>query len=54
MSYRHRFGECQKIQLPIVRTTKHPVVAEDQAIQNEGSGSYAVRMCHVDCALSER
>ena len=47
------WGECQKIQFPIVRPTERPAVAQDQAIQSGGNGSYAVRMCHVDYALSE-
>ena len=43
--------ECQKIQFPIVRPTECPTVAQNQAIQSGGNGSYAVRMCHVDYAL---
>ena len=31
---------------------ERPVVAEDQAIQSGGGESYALRMCHVDNALS--
>ena len=32
----------------IIYTTERPAVAQDQAIPSGGSGSYAVRMCHVD------
>ena len=42
----------QKIQFPIARPTERPAVAHDQAIQSGGNGSYNVRMCHVDYALS--
>ena len=45
-------GECQKIQFLTVRPTEHSAVAQDQAIQSGGSGSCAVRMGHVDYALS--
>ena len=45
-------GEYQKMQFPVVRPTERPAVAQDQAIQSGGSGRYAVRMCHVDYALS--
>ena len=53
MSHRHRLGECQKIQLLVVRPTEHPVVAQDRP-KSGGGGSYAVRMvvCHVDYAHS--
>ena len=45
-------GECQKIQFRIVRPTERPAVVQDQAIRSGGNGSCAVRMCHVDYALS--
>ena len=37
--------------VPIVRPTERPAVAQDQAFQSGGNGSYAARMCHVDYAL---
>ena len=49
---RRRLGGCQKIQFPIVRLAERLAVAHDQAIESGGSESYAVRMCHVDYALS--
>ena len=47
-----RLGKYQKMQFPSVRPTERPAVAQHQAVQSGGNGSYAVRMCHVDYALS--
>ena len=45
------WANVRKIQFPVVRLTERPALAQDQAVQSGGNGSYAVRMCHVDYAL---